>query len=340
VPHVDEGRLTAWLDGALGPGDPAGAEVARHLEACADCRHRLEEARELRERAAAILAEADVPAGPAPGFERIAARARGGAPAHRSRRSRRRRSVPATGLAWAASVALAVTAGWLARDLSLRRGDALPPFAGAPAAEEASRADREVAEERPENRAEEQRMRVEDAATPPARQRSEAGPEGKAVPSERGEGEETREAGKARASRAEPAPAPAALAAIAGDADPFHAPPDPEAAGVAGAPDAAGCWEREIAARGLPARIRLEPGTGVVTDAGGRIVARWTGFAADSVWIGGAGPETLRLHLEGDRLTGRSRLRPGEDAAMAAEAKAGGGAGPVPAVLRRVPCEP
>jgi hypothetical protein len=234
-------------------------------------------------------------------------------------------------------VALAVTAGWLARDLSLRRGDTLPPFAGAPAAGEASRADREVAEEHLENRTGEPRTRVEDAAPPPGRQEIEAVPEGEAVPSERGEGEVAREAGKARAPRAEPGPA--ALAAIAGDADPFHVPPVPEAAGVAGPPDAAGCWEREVGAPGLPASIRLEPGTGVVTDAGGRIVARWTGFAVDSVWIGGAGPETLRLRLEGGRLVGRSRFRPGEDASMNAEADAGAGAEPVPAALRRAPCE-
>ena len=74
--------------------------------------------------------------------------------------------------------------------------------------------------------------------------------------------------------------------------------------------------------------------------AGGRIVARWTGVASDSVWIGGAGPETQRLRLEGDRMAGRSRLRPGDDSSMDAGAVAGAGAEPVPAVLRRVPCEP
>lgn len=112
--HVDEGLLHAWLDGqldALGPG--AAEEAARHLESCGECRARLEEARAVRGRAEALL-RGDLLSVEIPPFEALAARA--GAPARRPRRGR--------ALAWAASVVLAVGAGWLARS-SLREPE--PP---------------------------------------------------------------------------------------------------------------------------------------------------------------------------------------------------------------------
>lgn len=327
MPHVDEGRLAAWLDGALGPEEPVGAEVARHLEACADCRRRLEEARELRERTGEILAASDAPAAPAPGFDRLVARARDGSSAERPRATgRRRRRVPAAGIAWAASVALAVTAGWLARDVSLRRGETVPPFAGAPPVPAPVSSGKAAVEERPEPVTAEGRSRVEDA-----------------------------EVQEIRA-------APAEAAALAAAPDPFHAPPAPGERRESGATAPSGCWEREGEAprAGLPSRIRLSPpglpradggaradvgagaGTtpGTVTDDRGEGLARWTAFAADSVWIGGAGPETLRLAREGDRLVGLSRPRPGGDRAEARTADAGEGAAATPVVLRRVRCDP
>lgn len=103
--HVDEGLLHARLDGqlaALGPGREA--EVERHLAGCAECRARLEEARAVRDRADALL-RGDPVAVEVPPFEALVAR-----PAPRARR--RRRGPP---LAWAASIVLAVGAGWLAR---------------------------------------------------------------------------------------------------------------------------------------------------------------------------------------------------------------------------------
>ncbi|MEW5930195.1 MAG: zf-HC2 domain-containing protein [Gemmatimonadota bacterium] len=104
--HVDEGLLHAWLDGeraALEPG--AADEVRRHLAGCGECRARLEEARGLRDRAEALLRGGD-PAGmevDVPPFEALAARP---APARHGRGRM---------LAWAASLALALGAGWLAR---------------------------------------------------------------------------------------------------------------------------------------------------------------------------------------------------------------------------------
>ncbi|HUH13554.1 MAG TPA: zf-HC2 domain-containing protein, partial [Longimicrobiales bacterium] len=72
MPHIDEGRLAAYLDGALGASDPAGAAAVRaHLETCADCRARLEEERALRERASAILGLAEPPGIEGPGFEEL-----------------------------------------------------------------------------------------------------------------------------------------------------------------------------------------------------------------------------------------------------------------------------
>ena len=81
MPHLDEGALHAYLDGALvteagnaaeaqrgsvsdsqvkdeAIAYPSVAEVEQHLSACADCRDALEKARELREMSASILSAA------------------------------------------------------------------------------------------------------------------------------------------------------------------------------------------------------------------------------------------------------------------------------------------
>lgn len=103
--HVDEGLLHAWLDGelaALGPSREA--ELLRHLAECAECRARLEEERAVRERAYALL-RGDPLAVEAPPFETVAARA-----GLSARRPPRRAA-----LVWAATVVLALGAGWLAR---------------------------------------------------------------------------------------------------------------------------------------------------------------------------------------------------------------------------------
>lgn len=106
--HVDEGILHAYLDGAIDSLAAAGAlprgvtpaEVQAHLRSCADCRALLERERALRTDAGAILQAAaldhvDVPPFP---FEEAE-------PAPR----RRSRGLP---VAWAASVLLALGAGW------------------------------------------------------------------------------------------------------------------------------------------------------------------------------------------------------------------------------------
>lgn len=140
--HVDEGRLHAFLDGALSAADPADAErVELHVAACADCRAKLDEAGRLRDEAAALLGVAQPRAFAMPSFDAIRARAeeiaaaeatdssdavgtasRGGARPLTGRSGRNRRALfasPFNGFAWAATIVLAVGLGWLLRDTSL-----------------------------------------------------------------------------------------------------------------------------------------------------------------------------------------------------------------------------
>ena len=136
--HVDDGTLHAFLDGALPRGEAATVAVEAHLALCADCRNRLERERDLRGRAEEVLAAAAPLTEAAPPFEEILARhgARA-APLPRetggTARGRRRTRAPLP-LAWAASVVLAVGAGWMARAI-LEGGTPAP----SPRMEEAAR---------------------------------------------------------------------------------------------------------------------------------------------------------------------------------------------------------
>lgn len=130
--HVDEGHLHAWLDGALDhyPADEA-ERVRRHLAGCEVCAARLEEARALRGRTKSILDGAAPEPGPLPELEALRAEA--------GRRVRDRdRSSSLRRLAWAASVVVALGAGWMAREVTAPGGLTGPPSAsglsGAPAA--------------------------------------------------------------------------------------------------------------------------------------------------------------------------------------------------------------
>jgi hypothetical protein len=98
--HADDGTLHAYLDGELTALEQAGLES--HLAGCPACRARLEEERDLLERAQGLLARAAPPAtSPSPVW-----RAGGGGMA---------RPLPRwLPLAWAASVLLALGGGWLA----------------------------------------------------------------------------------------------------------------------------------------------------------------------------------------------------------------------------------
>jgi hypothetical protein len=108
MPHVDDARLHAYLDGELGWLDENPLVLERHLERCADCQARLEEAKRLREHGRSLLGSY-LPV-ERPPFEAVLRRARGG-----SEQSAARRRVPTA--VWAASLVLALAGGWLARGM-------------------------------------------------------------------------------------------------------------------------------------------------------------------------------------------------------------------------------
>lgn len=126
MPHVDDGTLHALLDGALRAEEPERAdEVEAHLEMCADCRARLEKAGKLRGLASDILAslDAEIELQLSPDFQDVVDRASGytgePAPAVSSDRERVLRRYRWTrGLAWAATVIVALGTGYLVRDLA------------------------------------------------------------------------------------------------------------------------------------------------------------------------------------------------------------------------------
>ena len=131
--HANDGDLHAYLDGALASSDPERSErLAAHLEGCSDCRVRLEEARALRSRAGEILASAEIGSVRPPPFEEILERAETtrGVPLHASDPTRRSARWSRPPLAWAASVAVALGAGWLGH--SVWTGTSVSDFEGQP----------------------------------------------------------------------------------------------------------------------------------------------------------------------------------------------------------------
>jgi len=102
MPHVDEGLLHAYLDGELTPVERA--RVDEHLAGCLACRTRLDEERQLIERASTLLGLATPSDRPSPPLSALA-------------RPRPRRfwhvRMP---LAWAATVILAIGLGWKLAD--------------------------------------------------------------------------------------------------------------------------------------------------------------------------------------------------------------------------------
>ncbi|MEX1256866.1 MAG: carboxypeptidase-like regulatory domain-containing protein [Gemmatimonadota bacterium] len=126
--HLDEGTLHAWLDrDRSGLTSAEFAEIAAHLGACPACARRLDEARSLAGRSAAILAGA-APSVVPPAFSEIQARAAGVGGAASA--PRRRPWIP---LGWAASIALALGLGWFGRGLV--PGGEAAGGSGAPGAE-------------------------------------------------------------------------------------------------------------------------------------------------------------------------------------------------------------
>lgn len=144
ISHVDDGHLHAYLDGALDAYPPGeAARIRRHLEECAACAARLEEARRIRTRAGELLAAAAPDAGEGPPLEELRRRAAATAPRATGHRISR--------FGWAASVVLALGTGWLLRGgLAPESASVLPPPPPSVAADAGGE-------------------RVEVVATPPAR---------------------------------------------------------------------------------------------------------------------------------------------------------------------------
>ena len=125
MPHIAEGDLHAWLDGALSEGSEEWQSIRHHIDSCPDCAVRLQAARDLRDDARDVLSSA-LPEGSAPSFEDIRQRALGGTPgpvgmgpgSDRIRRG----WLSAQRLGWAATVMLALGAGWIGRAVLVEKG--------------------------------------------------------------------------------------------------------------------------------------------------------------------------------------------------------------------------
>lgn len=123
MPHITEGLLHAHLDGAAGQDLAEEWLLAEaHLGMCEDCNRRLAEARQIRDAAREIMGSASGPSAVKPEFDDLVAQAGVRSPGPRgqpwwSSTSR---------LAWAASLVLAVGAGWLGRELLIQTGQDVP----------------------------------------------------------------------------------------------------------------------------------------------------------------------------------------------------------------------
>lgn len=107
--HIDDGVLHIYLDGELPSIDPSEAEaVEGHLRACAGCRNRLEQARQVRTQAHALLGRSGPAVVREPAFEVLVSRTAERPPRPSTGPERWRVS------AWAASVLLALAVGWYA----------------------------------------------------------------------------------------------------------------------------------------------------------------------------------------------------------------------------------
>lgn len=138
MPHATEGQLHALLDGAKSAFEPGEFErISAHLETCADCQAKLETERSIRGDSMVLLDRALGGAIEAPPFAAILERAE----AEDAGASTPRNVGPSSSgagrrgperLAWAATVVIALGAGWFGHAL-LRGG--VEPMASAPAGE-------------------------------------------------------------------------------------------------------------------------------------------------------------------------------------------------------------
>ncbi len=119
--HVTDGELHAYLDGALDSLlEDRGEEVREHLSGCPACRERLQDEKEVRQRAREILLPPDLDEISLPSLEELRERAGAGAPSgspvfatEDSHPPRHRGPLKGFPLAWAATVVLALGVGWM-----------------------------------------------------------------------------------------------------------------------------------------------------------------------------------------------------------------------------------
>jgi hypothetical protein len=250
--HVDEGLIHAYLDGAFPPGSAQGEEIEAHLAVCVDCSVLLEKARAVKERAHMVMNRLAPTAIDAPAFEEILARrARGRAAAVgegavgagasavgaaaaaddvSAARARRRRMLPPLPLAWAATLVLAVGAGWMVRAYLGPEQFGAADEAATFGADAATRAEAEAT-----TLQDEARLRI-----PPATPVELGAAESSARAPQATAGEARDVAQERRVADAAPPPAAAQKAAAQADAGrPLAAAPVPEAPSLLGRSQAA-----------------------------------------------------------------------------------------------------
>ncbi len=109
--HIDEGQIHAYLDRQLEFAETEARErLEAHVSECAQCAALVEQERSFHGRAAAVLQQSEPELVETPAFDDIVARATDRSQSVSVKKLNRTRS-----LAWAASIAVAVTVGWYAR---------------------------------------------------------------------------------------------------------------------------------------------------------------------------------------------------------------------------------
>ncbi len=117
--HVDRETLHAYLDGELGRGALDQQAIDEHIAQCGECSAALDDVRRVKDRAAQILSASGPLDVSAPPFEQL-----------RALHDKPNTSSPAPSLgrmkaiAWAATIVLAVGAGWYARAALITGGPA------------------------------------------------------------------------------------------------------------------------------------------------------------------------------------------------------------------------
>lgn len=125
MPHLDEGQLTALLDGELTSAERV--ELESHLANCPECRELLDETRGFFHEAGALVEAVQLPTGTS--GRPVGPNTPAGMPDRRTTEPPPRRGVGLTAwrsLGWAATIVLAVGLGWLASDLRYRAPIAAP----------------------------------------------------------------------------------------------------------------------------------------------------------------------------------------------------------------------